>query len=657
MQARMIGKLACLCVSGLLFCTGMPMLSAVMSKGPVGTGDFTAGILWWHDLNAPSFGSASVGDIDEDGRPEVVFGTYFNDEHVYALNAEDGSLLWWYDTGGCNDASSAIADVDGDGHLEVVVPGSSACVVFCFNGATGAVKWSRSLGYSLDSPPAVADVDGDGRPEVLLGSYGGYIFCLKGEDGTVQWQRNVGTNSYIQSCPTVLDLNGDGLLEVVVAQWAGDDRVYALRGSNGSTVWFSDLPNDYMYHGPSFGDVDGDGLPELAIGCYDNHVYVLNGEDGSLCWAYAASWYVGAPTCLGDLNNDGFLEVVFVAYNMVGVLSHTGSLLWSYATGGNVFRGVAIADVDGNGVLDVAFGCDDGIVRVLRGDSGAVVWTYDLQAHYGQVFEMDHAPVLADLNGDGMLDLFVVGGHGESSPHPENNHGRAYALSAGVGTGAGWRMFHHDLVHSGRYQVGENQPPVPGGGSGPWMGRPGVNYTFCVNITDPDGDAVFCDWNFGDGSTSGWLGPYPSGSSCCVMHAWATEGVFEVRVRLRDDEGAVSGWYVVCNITIDGSAPALSLVRPDGRRVYLGDRLSFPFILTVLVGSVTVEATAQDPVSGVARVEFLVDGVVASIDESAPYEMVWEHGWMEGRHKLRVAAYDTVGNWGELEDVVVWKLL
>ena len=51
-------------------------------------------ILWWYDLNAPCFGSAATDDIDTDNNLELVFGTYFNDEHVYALNANNGSLLW-----------------------------------------------------------------------------------------------------------------------------------------------------------------------------------------------------------------------------------------------------------------------------------------------------------------------------------------------------------------------------------------------------------------------------------------------------------------------------------------------------------------------------------------------------------------------------------
>jgi len=203
-----------------------------------------------------------------------------------------------------------------------------------------------------------------------------------------------------------------------------------------------------MYHGCSFADIDEDGKPEITIGCYDNHVYVLNAEDGSLRWSYPAPYYVGAPTSIADLNNDDHLEIVFASWIRIGALSHTGSLLWSYTAGEGNFRGAAIADVDGNGILDVAFGADDGILRVLTGDSGKVVWTYNLQAHYGNTFEMDHAPVIADFNGDGKLDVFVVGGYGTSS-QPEQSHGRAYALTAGEGEGPGWPMFRHDLRHSG----------------------------------------------------------------------------------------------------------------------------------------------------------------------------------------------------------------
>ncbi|HEC76453.1 MAG TPA: hypothetical protein ENI33_04250 [Thermoplasmatales archaeon] len=415
-------------------------------------------ILWWYDLDAPSFGSSAVDDIDADGKPEIVFGTYFNDEKIYALNAENGTLLWSYYTGGCNDASVAIADVDQDNELEVIAPSSATLKIYCFDGETGNVEWETYTGYPncIDSPPAVADVDNDGKPEVIFGTWYDYVFSLNGEDGSVCWQVNVGTDSYIQSGPNILDIDGDGDLDVVVAQFAGDCRVYALKGDDGSTLWYSDLPQDYMYHGGSFADIDEDGRLEIVIGCYDKNVYVLNCEDGSLVWSYTAPYYVAAPTSIADLNNDAHLEIIFASYNIIGVLSYTGNLIWSYTTGGTIFRGGVIADVNGDGTPDVVFGSEDGILRVLKGDSGEEIWTYDLQSHYGNTYEIDHAPVITDFNNDGKLDIFVVGGYGTSNP-PTNNHGRAYALSAGNGTGKGWKMFRYNLFHSGFYP---NLPPA-----------------------------------------------------------------------------------------------------------------------------------------------------------------------------------------------------
>jgi len=448
-------------------------------------------IMWWYDLDAPCFGSAATGDIDNDGLLELVFGTYFNDEHVYAINADDGSLLWNYDTGGCNDASPVIADVDLDGELEVIIPSSSPYKVYCFDGATGTVEWSTSTGYPncIDSPPAVADVDNDEKPEVILGAWYGHVFCLNGEDGGICWQVNLGSDSYFQAGPNILDLDGDGLLDIVLAQYAGDCRVYGLKGHNGSVIWYSDLPQDYMYHGGSFADIDEDGLVEIVIGSYDDYIYVLNSEDGSLEWSYQAPYYVASPTSIADLNNDGHLEIIFTSYNNLGVLSYTGGLLWSYTTSGSMFRGVSISDIDNNGILDVIFGADDGILRVLQGDNGQTVWTLDLEAHYGLLYQIDNAPVIEDFNNDGNLDVFIIGGFGISDPD-DNNHGRGYAIAAGNGTGEGWPMFRHDPYHSASFHFQQNSPPIAMNDHAHTL----INDTVWINVTkndyDPDTDGT-----------------------------------------------------------------------------------------------------------------------------------------------------------------------
>jgi outer membrane protein assembly factor BamB len=498
-------------------------------------------ILWWYDLNAPCFGSAATDDFDNDNNLELVFGTYFNDEQVYALNANNGSLLWNYDTGGCNDASPVISDVDLDGELEVIIPASSPYEVYCFDGSTGQVEWSTSTGYPncIDSPPAIADVDNDDKPEVILGAWYGNVFCLNGEDGSICWQIILGSDSYFQAGPNILDLDNDGQLDVVIAQYAGDCRIYALKGNNGSVLWYSDLPQDYMYHGGSFADIDEDGFPEIVIGCYDNYVYVLNGEDGSILWDYNAPYYIASPTSIADLNNDDHLEIVFTSYNYLGVLSYTGELLWSYTAGGSMFRGASIADIDGNGILDVVFGADDGILRVLQGDNGQVVWTLDLEAHYQNVFQIDNAPVIDDFNNDGKLDIFIIGGYGTSDP-PDNNHGRGYAIAAGNGTGEGWPMFRHDVYHSACFHFQQNQVPIA---------IEDYTYTFInesvwINVTandyDLDGEINLTTVNIVDYPTNGLVQVNPITGNISYTPNTGFVGKDILNYTVCDDEGLIS---------------------------------------------------------------------------------------------------------------------
>jgi len=51
------------------------------------------------------FRTAAIGDIDVDDAPDMVFGKYFNDEKIHALNMENGASSVEYSTGSCNNAS------------------------------------------------------------------------------------------------------------------------------------------------------------------------------------------------------------------------------------------------------------------------------------------------------------------------------------------------------------------------------------------------------------------------------------------------------------------------------------------------------------------------------------------------------------------------
>jgi outer membrane protein assembly factor BamB len=408
-------------------------------------------IKWWFDTHDASFGQTAAGDIDKDGKPEVVFGCYRNDSCVYALNAEDGSLLWKYNTHpfgaeGCNDVAPVIYDIDGDDSLEVIVASSCNPKTFCFRGSTGIVQWQTPTAGS-DSPPTIADIDNDGKPEILHGGFDGHVLCINGENGSVSWSLTVNNNSWIQTAPTVVDADSDGQLDFVVGTWAfGSDtnKVYAFRGNDHSLIWSEPVP-DVIYHGTAVSDLDEDGKPELIIGDYDGILYVFNAEDGSDVWQYQADYYIGAPAAVADLDNDGKCEIVFCDAYGVGSLSGTGGLDWYYTIPdyGTAFRGVAIADINGDNIPDLAFGTSTGRAIVLNGSDGSVIWSLDLATHYGKAFEIDHAPVIADFDNDGTMDVFLVGGHAEY-PNFQNNYGRGYMISAGIGTGPAWLMFQHD---------------------------------------------------------------------------------------------------------------------------------------------------------------------------------------------------------------------
>jgi len=105
-----------------------------------------------------------------------------------------------------------------------------------------------------------------------------------------------------------------------------------------------------------------------------------------------------------------------------------------------------------------------------------------------------------------------------------------------------------------------NQPPNPPTITGPHYGKTNTTYTFSIGaITDPDGDQLYCLWDWGDGNTSGWLGPINSGQTVSALHAWSEPGTYPIKVKLKDSYGAESDWSEPFTITIVQLQPAIFL--------------------------------------------------------------------------------------------------
>ncbi|KYK22633.1 hypothetical protein AYK25_02420 [Thermoplasmatales archaeon SM1-50] len=98
-----------------------------------------------------------------------------------------------------------------------------------------------------------------------------------------------------------------------------------------------------------------------------------------------------------------------------------------------------------------------------------------------------------------------------------------------------------DVVLS--WECSEDNPPDTPIVTGETDGKIGVEYMYCINpVVDPDGDRLWVFWDWGDGHNEEWLGPYDSGDQACANHSWDKKGTYTIKVRLKDDYGALSDW-------------------------------------------------------------------------------------------------------------------
>jgi hypothetical protein len=82
-----------------------------------------------------------------------------------------------------------------------------------------------------------------------------------------------------------------------------------------------------------------------------------------------------------------------------------------------------------------------------------------------------------------------------------------------------------------------NHPPASSEINGPDMGQPGVEYEFCINVSDSDNDTIYVLWDWGDGTTSEWGGPYESETEICDSHVWDETGTYQITVSIHDCYG------------------------------------------------------------------------------------------------------------------------
>jgi hypothetical protein len=95
-----------------------------------------------------------------------------------------------------------------------------------------------------------------------------------------------------------------------------------------------------------------------------------------------------------------------------------------------------------------------------------------------------------------------------------------------------------------------NKPERPDKPDGPMTGNVGDVYYYESVTADPQGDKVFYLFDWGDGTNSGWLGPYDSGIKVQANHSWTKQKSYQIKVKAKDVQGFISGWSEPFNVII-----------------------------------------------------------------------------------------------------------
>jgi len=110
-----------------------------------------------------------------------------------------------------------------------------------------------------------------------------------------------------------------------------------------------------------------------------------------------------------------------------------------------------------------------------------------------------------------------------------------------------WHAFGDPTLTIGEKSQPPEKPATPTGQS---SGKINTEYTYTTSTTDPDGDKISYMYDWGDGTFSGWVGPYNSGEIVSAKKTWDTKGTYDVRVVAKDTHGIISVWSDSIQITM-----------------------------------------------------------------------------------------------------------
>jgi len=363
-----------------------------------------------------------VDDINSDGIMEAC--SQAKDGYVRCFNALNGTEVWNHSVPGVTSnlggPSGVIANLYNNSERQYIAPTRTGFFEV-INGTNGEQIWNFTSEGSVWITDMVSTYNflGDDKQEVLFHtSYDGGSLYLFYSNGTQIWNYSLGLGySEELGGVAIADLDNNGQAEIVASLGADNISIIDFDGNLVKSIEISPKPSDYSFDfghsGIALTDFNNDSFLDIILTSDNGYVYGIN-SSLDLIWSKLSSIYIldGDSAAIGDIDNDSKPELVFSSYDnsATALNAEDGSVLWrSYDTHSST-GAPSNADIDNDGELEV-INVAGGKLSFLNGKYGYSERSMHL------LFEPHHSPPgLADVDGDGFVEIFVGGRSGGSYP-------------------------------------------------------------------------------------------------------------------------------------------------------------------------------------------------------------------------------------------------